>query len=194
MPNLVRVRPYQLIRNLAADGHQVILGTLWSDARELEDLEELRKMCDQVIAFRLPRERSLANCILALPTQKPLQYVYCWEPRLEHALENAILQNARTIDIIHVEHLRGAIYGYKLKSLITKQRLDIPVIWDSVDSISYLFKQSARQSRQISKRWLTQFELRRTEKCEHHLANRFEHVLVTSTVDREFFFGIEART
>lgn len=190
MPNLVRVRPYQLIRNLVADGHRVILGTLWSEAKELEDLEEFKKICDQVIAFRLPRERSLANCILALPTQKPLQYVYCWEPHLEHALEQVILQNAKSIDAIHVEHLRGAIYGCKLKSFLERQRLDIPIVWDSVDSISYLFKQSAQQSRQISKRWLTQFELRRTEIYEHHLANRFEHVLVTSAVDRDVFLSL----
>ena len=193
-PNLVRVRPYQLIRSLVAGGHQVILGTLMSDAKELTDIDEIRKICHQVTAYQLPRMRSLLNCLFALPTKKPLQYVYCWEPKFVKGLEEIVLQNAETIDVIHVEHLRGAIYGEVLKSFLLQRKLRIPILWDSVDSISHLFRQSAQQSRQLSKRWLTSFELARTEKYEHHLANKFEHVLVTSAVDRDAFLSLSNET
>ena len=41
VPNLIRVRPYQLIRGLGRLGHRVTLATLWSSAEEREDLEGL---------------------------------------------------------------------------------------------------------------------------------------------------------
>lgn len=190
-PSLVRVRSYQLIRSLVEGGHQVVLGTLWSDEKELKDIEQIRKICDKVIAFQLPRVRSMINCSLGLFSKKPLQYVYCWEPRLAKELEDYIRKNEETIDVIHVEHLRGAMYGCMLKSFLTQSNLPIPIIWDSVDSISYLFKQSAQQNRQIFKRWLMLFELNRTELYEQYLANLFAHVLVTSSVDRDVFLSLK---
>ncbi len=37
-PNLIRVRPYNLIRGLAARGHPVTVATLWSSPQEQADL------------------------------------------------------------------------------------------------------------------------------------------------------------
>jgi sugar transferase (PEP-CTERM/EpsH1 system associated) len=179
-----------LVRNLVAGGHQVILGTLWTDERELKNLTEMKEICERVVAFRLQKLRSLSNCSLALPTKKPLQYVYCWEPGLERDLENIILQYQSGIDVIHVEHLRGAAYGSKLQPFLRRNNLSIPIVWDSVDSISHLFRQSAQKSKQAFKRWVTQFELTRTEYYESLLANKFEHVLVTSAVDRNHFLSL----
>jgi polysaccharide biosynthesis protein PslH len=190
VPNLVRVRPYQLIRNLIAGGHQVILGTLWTDEQELESLTEMKEVCERVVAARLTKLRSLSNCGLALPTKKPLQYVYCWEPGLESELEKIITQFKSDIDVIHVEHLRGAVYGTRLQPFLSQNHLSIPIVWDSVDSISHLFRQSAQKSQQVFKRWVTQFELSRTEHHESCLANRFDHVLVTSAVDRNHFLSL----
>ena len=191
VPNLVRVRPYQLIRNLCAGGHQVILGTLWADEQEFKGLTEIEAVCERVVAKQIPKVKSLSNCLLALPTSKPLQYVYSWEPSLESELEGVILQYQAEIDVIHVEHLRGAQYGARLQTFLKRNHLSIPIIWDSVDSISNLFRQSSRKSKQAFKRWLTQFELYRTENYECNLANKFEHVLVTSAVDRNHFLSLK---
>jgi sugar transferase (PEP-CTERM/EpsH1 system associated) len=190
VPNLVRVRPYQLIRNLSNGGHQVILGTLWTDEQEFESLTEMEEVCERVVAKRIQKVKSLSNCMMALPTSKPLQYVYSWEPSLERELEKVILQNQAEIDVIHVEHLRGAQYGTRLQTFLRRNQLPIPIIWDSVDSISNLFRQSRRKSKQAFKRWLTQFELSRTESYECKLANKFERVLVTSAVDRNHFLTL----
>jgi glycosyltransferase involved in cell wall biosynthesis len=60
----------------------------------------------------------------------------------------------------------------------------MPVIWDSVDCISYLFKQAASQSRSMFGKLITRFELERTRKAEGKLISRFDHVLVTSETDK----------
>jgi len=82
VPTPIRVRPYNLIRALAARGHRITLATLWTDAAEHRALDDLEAWGVRVIAEHLPRARSLGNCLCALPTATPLQAVYCWSPRL----------------------------------------------------------------------------------------------------------------
>lgn len=184
-PDRVRARSYNLIRELAAAGQQVTVFTLWTSAWEQESVERLRQEGLEVRAERLPRARSLANCLLAVPAGVPLQAVYCWEPRAARALGRiAAGANGRApFDIIHVEHLRGARYGLYLKDQMKVHR--VPVVWDSVDCISYLFRQAARRSRSGFGRWVTRMELGRTERFEGLLADAFDGVVTTSAVDAQ---------
>jgi len=62
----------------------------------------------------------------------------------------------------------------------------IPVIWDSVDCISYLFKQASMYSTSGGfGRFVTRFELERTRLTEGKLIGEFDHVLVTSETDKK---------
>ncbi len=84
---------------------------------------------------------------------------------------------------VHVEHLRGARYGLRLLPELADSA--VPVVWDSVDSISYLFRQTVDRSPHGLRRVLTQLELQRTEWYEGYLVNSFDHVLVTSKTDKK---------
>lgn len=183
VPNPIRVRPYQLLRTLAARGHQLTVATLWQTEAEHSDIAALEALGIEVIAEPLPRSRSLWNTMRAVPTDLPLQAMYCWQPTLASALQTLIKQ--RHFDVAHVEHLRGVRYGLLLRQL--QQTLDqpLPIVWDSVDCISYLFAQAARQSRSLSSRLLTQMELKRTERYEGKLLGIFDQVLVTSKIDQQ---------
>ncbi|NWG13808.1 MAG: glycosyltransferase [Acidobacteria bacterium] len=77
-----------------------------------------------------------------------------------------------------------------MKSQAAQRRLRLPVVWDSVDCISFLFRQAARSGRQWSKRLVTRFELRRTEKYESYLLRQFRHVLISSPVDRQLLLSL----
>ncbi len=182
-PDRVRARPYNLIRSLAAAGHQVTVFTLWTSAWERDSVERLRGEGLRVDAERLPKLRSLGNCLLALPAGVPLQAVYCWAPAAARSLGRiATGTNGRPpFDVIHVEHLRGARYGLYLRQLQGERK--VPIVWDSVDCISYLFRQAAHQSRSIFGRWVTRMELGRTERFEGRLAEAFDGVVATSAVD-----------
>jgi glycosyltransferase involved in cell wall biosynthesis len=180
VPNLIRVRPYNLIRHLAARGHRVTVLTLWTNEQERAEVEALKQHCHDVKALYLPRWRSLLNCLLALPTSTPLQSVYCWESNLKYQIPNIKSQ----FDVVHVEHLRGARYGLEIKSAISNQKSRIPVVWDSVDSITHLFEQAAQQSQSRSSRLMTRLELGRTRRYEGWLVRQFDKVLVTSETDK----------
>ena len=194
VPSLIRVRPFNLIRSLAARGHKITLLTLWSDEDERETLQELNPYCEEIYSYHLPVWQSLFNCILSLPTKTPLQAVYCWQPKLENLLFSFFSQtnSRRNFDIIHIEHLRGAKYGVELLSKLTKNdhKAHPPVVWDSVDNISYLFRQATTTSKTGFGRWITKFDLPRTENYEGWLPTIFDEVLVTSKLDKEAFLSL----
>lgn len=175
-PSLIRVRPYNLIKALSGRGHEVIVATLWTTEEERAAAESLRRHCHRVIAVHLPRWRPLVNCVTALPTATPLQAVYCWHPRL--AEEVATMQP--DVDIVHVEHLRGAPYALR-----AAQQNGATVVWDSVDCISHLFAQAAENSRSLKGRLMTRLELSRTRAYEAWLVRQFDRVLVTSPIDKQ---------
>jgi glycosyltransferase involved in cell wall biosynthesis len=181
-PNLIRVRPYQLVRTLVRRGHQVTVAALWSSEDEKADLRQLAEIGVQVIAQPLPKWRALTNVIGAVPTAAPLQAAYCWQPTLADALRT-LWANTR-FDVVHVEHLRGARYGLLAQTLRGVRHTTPPIIWDSVDCISHLFEQAAAQSRSWRSRLMTNVDLARTKRYEGALVHQFDQVTVTSPVDK----------
>ena len=197
-PNLIRVRSYNLIRFLSEHGNRVTVVTLWSTDAEREDITRLRQICHHVHAIHLPRRRSLWNGFKALPTGIPLQSVYSWHPALADEVQAALAQgqNGRpSFDLVHVEHLRGARYGLQfVTQAANDHRQNVPpVVWDSVDCISLLFRQAARQSQSRSGRIITNFDLKRTEQYEAWLTTQFDNILLTSPRDEEAFLGLLAK-
>jgi glycosyltransferase involved in cell wall biosynthesis len=182
-PNLIRVRPYQIIRSLLHRGHEITLATLWSNEEEQAQLQALSEMGAQVIAHPLAKWRSLYNTLLALPTPTPLQAVYCWHPGLAESLR--LLLQDQAFDVIHVEHLRGAAFGLHAQTLPRRKGRPIPVVWDSVDCISHLFEQAAATSRSLFGKVITRLDLARTRRYEGYLVQQFDQVLVTSPTDKK---------
>ncbi len=189
VPNLIRVRPYNLIRYLTLQGHQVTTAAVWSDPDELKSVELLQKTGSPVIAVHLPVWRSLLNCVLALPQSIPLQARYCWQPALFEQILALLAssQNNSPFDVVHVEHIRAAEYGLRL---LARQKQHNgraalpPVVWDSVDCISSLLRQSTQRGGSFKSRAIAAVEVKRTARYERQAVAGFDHVLVTSPVDR----------
>jgi sugar transferase (PEP-CTERM/EpsH1 system associated) len=186
VPNLIRVRSYNLIRHLAARGRRLTVLTVWTNEQERREVEKLKQYAVHVQGVYLPTWRSWTNCALALPGSTPLQAMYCWQPELLSALTAFDFK----ADVVHVEHLRGAQYGLRLKAQLAKSQRPRPVIWDSVDCISSLFQQAAQRAQRPFSRWLTQLELDRTQSYEGWLIQQFDQVLVTSPNDRDALLAL----
>jgi glycosyltransferase involved in cell wall biosynthesis len=174
VPSMVRTRPYNLIRHLAR-GNRITLLTVWTDEAEKAQLAEMQEICHAVQALPLPVWRSLWNSLRALPGRKPLQSVYSYLP----ALVSSFNGNSR-FDVVHVEHLRGSRYG-----LYLKQHTKLPVVWDSVDCITHLFRQAADRSSNLVGRLRSWLDLERTARYEGWLLGQFNHVVVTSPLDKK---------
>lgn len=181
-PNQIRVRPYQILRALLRQGHAVTLATVWTSPEEEAELAGLRQMGIDVVARPMPIWRSLCNSLMALPRAMPAQAMYSWQPTLLAAVDEVL--ETRSIDLMHVEHLRGAYYGLQTRSLAAARRIQLPIVWDSVDCITHLFRQAAQQSRSWRGRLITRIELGRTQHYEGWLVHQFDRVLVTSATDQ----------
>lgn len=182
VPNQIRTRSYNLIIHLSNLGHEVDVFTVGTGKNDLADADSLKSKCRSVYYYHQPLWRSLLNSAGAVLSAKPLQSVYSLQHELIAHLERifANWKNDRAYDVVHIEHLRGSEYGVFLKSRIP----DLPVVWDSVDCISYLFRQASSQNGGLFGRFVTRFELGRTQRAEAKLLNFFDHVLVTSAADR----------
>ena len=179
VPNQIRTRPYNLINQLVALGHEVSVFMLGSNAQDLLDAQTLGSKCNRVYYHVQPVWRSFLNCAAALASHHPLQSVYSWQRGMAQQIAKRISQEE--FDIVHVEHLRGSRYGVFLKSRFPA----MPVVWDSVDCISHLFRQAASHSRSFFGKFMTRFDLPRTAQAESDLICQFDHALVTTAADRK---------
>ena len=164
-PSPIRVRALYFLKSLTERGHHVTL--LFLSEKEIPSSKLTNLNSLESYGFELPKWKSLFNCLQALPTNLPLQSVYSWNDQLANKI-HSILSNQK-IDIVHVEHLRGVKYALKIK-----KNFNVPIVWDSVDSISLLFRQTQNNHPRKYLRWLIKFELQRTEKFEKFLATQFE--------------------
>jgi len=189
-PNPVRVRPYEFIRTLLHRGHAVTLASLWTSDQEHADLATIEAMGARVIAEPMRTVNSLLNSALTLFRSTPLQASYSWNRKLMERLSAAVAENR--FDAVHVEHLRGSRYAVGVRSFLAQKPAipRPPIIWDSVDSISFLFEQAVKSSRTLRGRLITGVELSRTRRHEAWLVRQFERTLVTSALDKAAFVGL----
>jgi glycosyltransferase involved in cell wall biosynthesis len=119
-----------------------------------------------------PAWPALVRSFTAFATGEPLQVAYCWAPTLQRTV-NATLER-QPFDLLHVEHLRAAKYGMRVRGL--------PRIYDAVDCMSLLWKRAAGRG-DLRGRILAAIELGRTQRFEASVVRAYDRVLITSSVD-----------
>ena len=180
IPSAIRVRPYQLIRALAGEGHSVHLVALQPPEDQWGSVDALRECCARVDVFPMTRARTLWNGLTALPGRLPLQAAYSHHPGLERHLRE--IAGSGAFDVMHVEHLRGAVLARGITSL--------PRVFDAVDSITLLFEQAARQAPGFSQRMMAIVDLPRTRRFEARVPREFDRTVITSPLDRDEFIRL----
>ncbi len=175
VPSRVRARSYEFVRALTGLGHRVHVVALRPPEDRWADDAPVREACERMDVFPLSRVRTLANAGLALAGPGPLQEAYSRHPAARAHV--ARLAASRLYDIAHVEHLRGAT--------LLRGVAGLPVVFDAVDSISYLFEQAARLAVRRLQRVLARLELARTARFERQAPHRVARTVVTSPVDRD---------
>ena len=181
-PTPIRTRPYHLLRALLARGHELTLAVVWENEAEQSQLAELEKQGIRVIGQGLTRARAVVNLVGAFWRGEPFQSRYSWSVGLARQL--AVLLSSEAFEAVHIEHLRGAMYGRLAQRAVASQGLTTRVVWDSVDCISLLFEQAAHGSHGLFGRWVTRLELPRTRRAERQLVHGFDKTLVTSANDK----------
>jgi glycosyltransferase involved in cell wall biosynthesis len=177
VPSRIRVRPYEWIRALARLGASVHLVAVQPpEDQALGDLS-VKDACAALDVFPLSRARTVANAAGALLSGWPVQAAYARHREAERRI--AALIGSGAFDVVHVEHLRGA--------LLVPATSSIPVVYDGVDCITRLFEQTVRLAPGMAQRAMARLDLGRTRRFESALPVRFARVLAASEAEaREF--------
>ena len=145
--------------------------------------------CARVVEVHLPRWRSWANCLAALPTRTPLQAVYSWHPELARLAEGAGTAGGRRACRTPAR-LRLRPPHPRSPALVAAS---VPLVWDSVDCISLLFEQTRAHPTGVARAALTRIELGRTRRFEGRLVNSFARTLATSKMDAQALVALAVR-
>jgi sugar transferase (PEP-CTERM/EpsH1 system associated) len=174
-PSRIRVRSYGFLSQLQRE-HEVTIATQVASEQELNDVETLRTQGFAVVTIEESKRQAALRSGMALLGSLPLQVAYARSQRFIQAAQQLWAQ--RTFDVVHVEHLRGIA---SMESLAQAH----PLVWDAVDCISLLSKQTMVGGPSLPVRALALLEHKRTQRYEGRILHMLSHVLVTSERDRQ---------
>ncbi|PDW04627.1 glycosyltransferase [Candidatus Viridilinea mediisalina] len=178
VPSAIRVRPYNLMRALAARGHVLHLVCATRGAADAADLAALQGICT-VTTVAVGRVSNGLAYLRALPSSLPLQAAHCLAPDFVAATRAAMAHGG--FDVVHIEHLRAAEIAWQAAATLPNAP---PLVLDAVDSISLLFERTVRHSPRMKSRAIAMLDLARTRRYEATYSRRFHHIVITSAEER----------
>jgi glycosyltransferase involved in cell wall biosynthesis len=181
VPSRIRVRPYEWVRALARQGARVHLVAVQPPEDQALADRSVLDACTAADVFPLGRWRTLANAAFALPTPLPIQAAYARHPAAEARIRELVSGGA--IDVVHVEHLRGA--------LLVPSPCPVPTVYDGVDCITRLFEQTVRLAPGLAQRSMARLDLGRTRRFESTLSRRFDRMIASSEAEARAFRALD---
>jgi polysaccharide biosynthesis protein PslH len=112
-----------------------------------------------------------------MPSRVPLQAAYSRHPAAEARIR--ALVDGGGYDVVHIEHLRGA--------LLAPSPCRLPTVYDAVDSITRLFEQTVRLAPAPRQRLMARLDVARTRRFEGTVGRRFDRVIVSSDAEARAF-------
>lgn len=178
VPNPTKARSWWQIRGLLDTNQRVTVVTLARSTDDWKHISRLQAMNAAVIHTPLSKVQALRNSLIALAAGQPMQARFMWSAGLMQQIEGCLQSDPP--DIIHVEHLRMAIYGQRLLRRW-------PVVWDAVDHLASLYEQAAANSRSWLWRQVARIEAPRLRRYEIELTRQFPQTLVITSRDQALF-------
>ncbi|HJT57900.1 MAG TPA: glycosyltransferase [Ktedonobacteraceae bacterium] len=182
VPSRIRVRPFNLIKSLSSV-HEVSLVSLLCDEYEQEMVADVANYCASVDLVPLPKSQAYKNCLLALPTLTPLRVAYYKSPAFIERIQQVIHQ--RSIEVVHGELIKVAP---ALRKVMAQE--NIPLLYDSVDCISWYLQQQHASARNLLKKAFIFSELQKMRRYERQSLAAFDQVVITSSHDRDCLIAL----
>ncbi|HZU70010.1 MAG TPA: glycosyltransferase [Ktedonobacteraceae bacterium] len=182
VPSRIRVRPFNLIKSLSSV-HEISLVSLLCDEYEREMVQDVANYCASVDLVPLSKSQAYKNCLLALPTLTPLRVAYYQSPAFIARIKQVI--HERHIEVVHGELIKVAP---ALRAMLAQE--NIPLLYDSVDCISWYLQQQYASARNPLKRAFIYSELQKMRRYERQSLAAFDQVIITSSHDRDCLIAL----
>ncbi len=177
VPSRIRVRPFNLIK-LLSKTHEIALVSLVVDDYERALVRDIERYCVSVDLVELPKWQAYARCLLALPTAMPLRVAYYRSPAFAQCIKEVIYR--QKIDVVHGELIKVVP---ALKSVFEGE--NIPVLFDSVDCISWYLRQTLDTTHNPLKKAFIYTELQKMRRFEQKALADFDRLIISSVHDRD---------
>jgi glycosyltransferase involved in cell wall biosynthesis len=181
VPWPVRVRSFNLIPRLARH-HEIHLVCTIESPQSLTRLDGLGAICRSVRFAAHSSLRGMLQCMVALPTPKPLRLAYCRSPRMSAIVKRAVDEVAP--DVIYVERWRALQY--------VPAGLRIPVVCDPTDSM-ILYNRRLATMGAWWERLIGLEEYVKFLRAEPRLAARVDATIFCSRVDMDCVLRRDSR-
>lgn len=177
VPSRIRVRPFNLIKALAKE-HEISLVSLLVDGYERTLVKDIEPYCVSIDLVPLRKWQAYANCLRALPSAVPLRVAYYRSNAFVQRIREVIQR--RRIEVIHGELIKVVP---ALKAV--QQEEHIPVVYDSVDCISWFLQQAMETAHTPLKKLFLYSELQKMRGYEQRELLAFDQLVIASPSDRE---------
>jgi len=170
VPSRIRVRSFHFLCELAKR-HQIYVVALGEcEAGKCEGVEEVMNAVHHFRVIPHSHVKGIIQALAALPSSSPMCSSFCRSGAAASAMSEII--STEHPDLIHIEHLRAAHFAPQSKSS--------PVLFDSVDCLTGLFRQMAHSSRNPIKRLIMLEETLCLRRYEPKMLRTFDHIIITS--------------
>ncbi len=177
VPSRIRVRPFNLIK-LLSKTHEIALVSLAVDDYERALVGDIEQYCVSVDLVELPKWQAYARCLMALPTAMPLRVAYYRSPAFARRIKEVI--SRQKIDAVHGELIKVVP---ALQSALEDENM--PVLFDSVDCISWYLRQTLDMARSPLKKAFIYSELQKMRRYEQTALAGFDQLIISSAYDRD---------
>lgn len=173
VPSRIRIRPFQIIKDLAKRHELHVLALDESDGTSTVGIDEIRDVAARVTIVPHSRAKGLTQALLTLPSPIPVSAAYCWSRHMKRTACEMVSKGA--FDLIHVEHLRAAHFA--------PSAMRIPMVFDAVDCLTSLFRQMARSKKNPLARAVMSLEAAKLAHYEPRILRRFDRIVATSDTE-----------
>ena len=177
VPSFIRPRPFNFIRHLSQK-HQVAVLCLATNDADDRFISELREHCQSLEVIRLPRWRSLANCLAALFSANSLRCAYFYSRQLRESIKGRV--EAKQVDLIHAEHVKSF-------AMVDDVLGKVPAVFDAVDCLSMFEARRRRVTKNPLVKLFSWLESKKLANLEAKAGRRFNRVAISSAVDRDAY-------
>lgn len=176
-----KIRPFNIIRHFAEQGHRVTVGSLARSDEELEEGQGLRDYCDKLLVGSIGKWSAVAQMVARLPTTAPSTMGYFYSAALHKDMRDEIASGEYDLVFVHCSSA----------SQYMRSQSGIPSILDfgDMDSQKWLDYSSFKPQPLALGYWLEGTKLEREER---RLAGQFDVCTCTTKAELEFLNGMEA--
>lgn len=111
-----KIRPFNIIRHLASQGHQITVASLARNETEIDESRGLSEYCREVLVEVVPDHVAWPRMVAWLPTAAPSSFGYFYSGRLRQRIEAELLRTRYDMVFVHcssvapyVESLAGPV-------------------------------------------------------------------------------------